>query len=116
MKDISEAWDYLDSHPMFKLEGVGVSFFGRALDVWVVRVDPETGSINLTDDSKNTKPEVWLECGSPLMEGGELMFTHDCELDCGGDTFEEAIFKLARMVKQRDSLVSSRSKVSVLLG
>ena len=27
-------------------------------------------------------------------------YTHDIDLDCGGDTFEEAIIELAKLVKK----------------
>ena len=61
----------------------------------IVKINPDIGMVD-DDESKNTKVEVWLEAG-PY---GEHCNIHDWDLDCGGDTFEEAIIKLADLVKQ----------------
>ena len=53
--------------------------------------------------SNNTKTEVWLEFGRAFIDYSitdDVMFEHDYRLDCGGDTFEEAIIKLANLVDQ----------------
>lgn len=90
--DFYSAWLFLSEHKIFNDR--------FSYDLWfdVVKVDPETGAINLLDKSKNTKVEVWLEHG-PYDEAWEGC-THDIDLDCGGDTFEEAIIKLAELVKK----------------
>ena len=84
-----DAWEFLLEHKMFN------RFFRDILYIMVVKVNPETNEVD-DDNSKNTKTEVWLECGP----WSEQYFTHDFDLDCGGDTFEEAIIKLADLVKQ----------------
>ena len=96
MWDFYDAIHFLIRHPMFD------GMFWEALDIDVVKVDPRTNSIN-DDSSKNTKTEVWLEAGGHIPEldsprSGRHAFYHDYTLDCGGDTFEEAIIKLADLV------------------
>lgn len=87
------AWSYLNNHPMFKDE-YGYSKFQDCLDMNVVKVNPLTGRID-SDKKLNTKVVVWLECGK--YENGETY--HNIDLDCGADTFEDAIIELARLVK-----------------
>ena len=84
-----DAWEFLLEHEMFK------GHFKDILYIMVVKVNPDIGMVD-DDESKNTKVEVWLEVG-PY---GEPYNIHDWDLDCGGDTFEEAIIKLADLVKQ----------------
>ena len=91
-----DAYHFLKNHPMFDGQ------FWEALDVYVVKVNPDTNSID-DDDSKNTKTAVWLETGGKVPESEGLpigcsSFYHDLDLDCGGDTFEEAIIHLAILV------------------
>jgi hypothetical protein len=46
----------------------------------------------------NTEVRVWLESGCyDEVHGG----THDINLDCGGKSFEEAIIKMANLLKKR---------------
>ena len=112
-----DAWWFLEGHPAFKKQ-VGkddlIEGFQEALDIYVTKVNPETKSID-DDPSKNTKVQVWLECGkwlnakefSPdfmryqLPQGYFGAFMHDVELDCGSDTFEDAIIRLAYLVLQK---------------
>lgn len=84
-----DAFHFLNDHPIFK----GNFQFG-CLDIAVVRVNPETKKI---DDNRNLNTEVniWLECGPVNDEG---LHTHDWQLDCGDQTFEEAIVQLANLV------------------
>jgi hypothetical protein len=46
--------------------------------------------------------QVWLEHGpwEQLDKTSLPQHTHDWDLDCGGDTFEEAIIELANLVKR----------------
>jgi hypothetical protein len=90
--DFYSAWQFLSEHRIFNTR------FEHDLWFDVVKVDPETGAINLLDRSKNTKVEVWLEHGPYDASWGGC--THDIDLDCGGDTFEDAIIALAKLVKQ----------------
>ena len=84
-----DAWEFLLEHKMFN------RYFRDILYIMVVKVNPETCEVD-DDNSKNTKTEVWLECGPWSADYN----THDWDLDCGGDTFEEAIIKLANLVKE----------------
>lgn len=84
-----EAWEFLLEHKMFQRH------FRELLYIMVVKVNPLTNEVD-DDRTKNTKTQVWLEVGP----WSEQYHTHDWDLDCGGDTFEEAICKLADLVKQ----------------
>ena len=84
-----EAWHYLYKHPMFQ------DCFQECLDIEVVKINPETKCVD-DNETLNTATEIWLECG-PYYDS---MGTHDIDLDCGGATFEEAIIKLAQLVKK----------------
>ena len=88
--DFYSAWNFLNQHKMFNDK------FMPELWVEVVKVNPETNSVD-DDSDKNTKVRIWLEHG-PYDE--KYGFTHDIDLDCGGDTFEEAIIKLAELVQK----------------
>jgi hypothetical protein len=106
--DLYEAWSFLEEHPMFQYEGS--SLFCHCLDIEVVRVDPRTRNIS-DDPSRNTATRVWLECGPwerpedlrpeerPHLPHG--IASVDLQLLCGGATFEEAIIKLATLVRRR---------------
>ena len=88
--DFYTAWRFLEEHKMFK------GCFAYELWMTVVKVNPYTNAID-DDDTKNTKVRIWLEHGGYDEEYG---FVHDIDLDCGGDTFEEAIIELAKLVKK----------------
>lgn len=102
------AWHFLWDHAALKDEN-NRSRFQECLDIHFARVDPKTKSVN-NDPAKNTEVEIWLECGAwltpkDLESQGEDpshfphgTAQHDYDLDCGGDTFEEAILELARLV------------------
>lgn len=94
-----EAFNYLKSHTIFNYtpdgKKVSSSFFTHCLDVDVQKVNPTNG-IKEDDEKLNTKTEVWLEVG-PFISTNIL--SHDPDLDCGGDTFEDAIINLANLVE-----------------
>lgn len=146
--DFYEAWHWLSAHPAFVAKGrkagrkddtlgeikgdfweaFGVKTgdiydsriqrFSEALDIGVAMVDPITHRIDSDVLSRNTRTEVWLECGAyddPMTPEHETarneghysdqwldygIPTHDYRLDCGAATFEEAILKLAALVKE----------------
>ena len=98
--DFYEAYNFLSTHPMIYQDND--NYFNRCLDIEVVKVDPTNDEINLEDTSKNTKTRVWLEFGPVVTHNFNNFITkylpsHDIDLDCGGDTFEEAIIKLANL-------------------
>lgn len=94
-KDFFTAFHYLDQHPIF------CDRFMQELYIEVVKVDPETNRVE-DDKTRNTKTQIWFEIG-PYEEDVEngIYGTHDLDLDCGGDTFEEAIIELARLVHEK---------------
>ncbi len=99
LTNISEMWWWLNSHPAFEDKN-GISRFQCTFSIEIVKVNPETDSID-DERSKNTKVRVWLESGKWLYpedchEDG--MAQHDYRLDCGGDTFEEALKELYKKV------------------
>lgn len=105
--DFYDAVQFLKNHPMFD------GMFWDALDIFVVKVNPDTNAID-DDKSKNTKTQVWLETGRHIDERDMLIpgcspFSHDYYLDCGGDTFEEAIIQLADLVLKYYGRNSKRS-------
>lgn len=82
--NLYKAYHFLKHHPKGN--------FMDALDIDVVKVNPVTNEIDV-DCSKNKQIQIWLETGPEIG-------THDCALDCGGDTFEEALIRLARLVRK----------------
>lgn len=108
-KKFHESWNYLLEHDLFNINGINC--FNSLLYIEVVRVNPVTLEID-GDNKKNTLVQVWIETGEWVMPEDmpeEDRWTipetgiqnHDYELDCGGDTFEEAIIELAKLVKQK---------------
>ena len=92
--DFFTAYHFLSKHPMF------AGRFSQGLEVDVVKVNPETNCID-DDSTKNAKTQVWLECGPYINNPPDnIHWCHDIDLDCGGDTYEEAIVALARLVKK----------------
>ncbi len=85
--------------------------FHKSLDIDVVKVNSENSTIE-DDDLLNTKTQVWLEAGEPYSgdESGipgvdpeEVFFnSHNIDYDCGGDTFEDAIIKMANLVYEKN--------------
>lgn len=99
MQKFFSSWYYLNN-----LEAVhynGVNHFCECLDVKVVKVSESTDEIDILNDDMNTKVQVWLEFGRIELneKKGYLEVYHDTNLDCGGDTFEEAIITLAKLCK-----------------
>ena len=115
-----EAWWWLQNHPKFYHPEFNTPGFFETLDISVQKVDPETRRIE-DDKSRNTRVEIWLEAGPyHVIQGDEVdlygdgvAHSHDYDLDCGGATYEEAILKMAKLVKKHhgdyDASVSSGS-------
>ena len=95
MEKFYDAWMFLSTHKMFR------NLFECGLYTVVVKVNPETDAVD-DDDNKNTKVQIWLEHGPYEIQPGNCcsQHTHDWDLDCGGDTFEDAVIKLAELVKK----------------
>lgn len=99
--DFYEAYNFLRYHPIACKDYC--SYIEKNLWIDVVKVNPATSKID-DDKTKNTNVEVWLEFG-PIEFYDDVAvpkaYTHDIDLDCGGDTFEEAICELAKLVKEK---------------
>lgn len=104
IKDFYEAWWFLSEHPHFEMKNkyFKTSMFAQSLSIDVQKVNPNTCSID-EDEKENTKVEIWLECGPQLYNEITKRFepSHEVDLDCGGDTFEEAIINLANIVNEK---------------
>jgi hypothetical protein len=61
-----------------------------------MKINPEKGRID-DNEKLNIATEVWLECG-PYEKS---CLNHDVDLDCGAPTFEEAIIRLAKLVRRK---------------
>ena len=80
-----KAWDFLAEHSYFAMEKRNILFcFPSCLDIDV-----------MTDKKGDF---IALEAGDWDKE--YKCSTHDIKLDCCGRTFEQAIIKLARLVKK----------------
>lgn len=99
IKDFHEAWRFLNEHKAFSY--MGIQDFRRCLSIEVVKVNPKTKSID-DNQTLNSETNVWLECGDYEYDdiAKDLMPTHDIRLDCGAKTFEQAIIKLANLVRK----------------
>ena len=75
-----EAWHYLENHPIFNGQ------FQDCYDLEIVKVNP-INEVSEDNQSLNTQTQFWLECGP----WDSKCKTHNIDLDCGGDTFEETI-------------------------
>lgn len=70
-------------------EGIGAKGVQGTIELTPHLVNPENDTIE-EDESLNTKQQWWVEF-SKIDQRGEDMPTHYWELDCGGDTAEEAV-------------------------
>ena len=95
-----KAWRYLTTCDYFNITfgSFSENNFGHGcLDIDVVKVNPETMAMD-DNDKNNTKIQIWIETGNWHKESST--WCHDIFLDCGGDTFEDAIIELAKLVKK----------------
>jgi hypothetical protein len=102
MQNFYEAFKFLEGHHMFFNPETHISEFEHQLSIDVVLVNPENKRIE--DDVKlNTLPQVWLEASvfEDDPKDGYKGFSLDHDLDCGGDTFEDAIIDLALLVLKK---------------
>lgn len=72
------------------------------LAIFYAKVD-DSKCVN-SDKSKNKHIRCWLEFGTMKQAVSDgvlhIQHGHDPRLDCGGATFDEALMKLARLVKK----------------
>lgn len=106
LNDFHGAWWFLNEHPAFfhpknaRYNIYNEAFVSACLEIEVQKVCPKTRHIE-SDVSRNTMTEVWLECGPFVIHEGKITASHDWDLDCGAETFEEAIIILAKKVKEK---------------
>jgi len=102
LDDFYEAWHWLYGHPYFHHAFPGAEpGFADELYMMVVKVNPATQRID-DDQTLNTKVQVWLENGPYRDDEGYDQHCHDIRLDCGGDTFEEAICNMAKLAMEQE--------------
>ncbi len=115
LSERKEWLDFLYQHPV--VQDYEKPYFH--LDIVPAYVNPETRMID-DDASKNTHFEVWIEGGPPYdmsksddgmggciwptpeegwNEQNRYMKSHDTDLDCGGDTLEEALLNFVARLK-----------------
>ena len=103
-KNACEAYWWVYNHPVLIFKS-----FNPWIEIEPYMVNPdliEDGCATVDNDpTKNTKMEFWVECG-PYTEWiyqGErnVIRSHVYELDCGGWTWEEAVFNLAQKVLEK---------------
>lgn len=117
--DFYDAWYFISTHPANSLDRIrrlprdSKSHFRWTFDFTVEKVNPRHvtsyGSfIKEYDKDKrhlNTKTEVWLEYGE-VRESQETKdgyeYCHDLELNCSGNTFEEAVIRLANLMNENE--------------
>ena len=92
--DFYEAYHFLEKADIFDGK------FLKGLDIMVVKVNPATNEWD-KNTVLNTKTCIWLEHGPYIGENDCCEWSHDLDFDCGGDTFEEAIIRLAELVKNK---------------
>jgi hypothetical protein len=127
-KDFFDSWYFLVNHKVFNVKTIEEkgsvakillgddnkllnsrhSYFEKCLDFMVVKINPKTNEIELEDNSLNTKTKIWIEISTPMIDKdgdygikGEMIFSADLDCYCGGDTFEDAIIKLASLVGKK---------------
>lgn len=106
-ENLMNAWWWLQKHPIFWYFGkhqhevslcweLGVD---EGLEFRPTLVDPETRRIE-KPRSRNTHLEFWVEVFPASLRNREIRL-HDYECDTGGDTYEEAIVKVAKEIYER---------------
>lgn len=74
----------------------------RCISITPMFVNPDTRKVD-NDDAKNIHLEIWIEAGPPMPPDENfdfVMSSHDYNLDCGGDTIDDALINLAALVKE----------------
>jgi len=96
LNNAAEAYWFVMNHPKL--------LYKECIDPWF-EITPhmvnEKGFVS-ENEEENTILEWWIECG-PYVDDKHfgLIPFHDYELDCGGRTAEDAVMKLAILVKEK---------------
>lgn len=95
--NICEKYYWIMQHPKF------VPFGEDAIiEITPHMVCPETNHVEKLE-ALNTKLQFWVELMIPYFDEqlNQHCHSHDWEMDCGGDTWEEAVQKLYELVLQK---------------
>lgn len=71
----------------------------QSMNIDMVKVSPKTKRIE-DDETQNTLVNYWIEGGPIRNVENWPIPEHDIRLDCGADTFEEAIIKYYKLLKK----------------
>lgn len=85
--DIYEAFHFINSQD-FNLDSV-----------YVTKINPLSNEVD-DDESLNTKIQVWIEVNKHEVQDHLFVTVHYWMFDDGGDTFEEAVIKIANNIKR----------------
>ncbi len=80
-------------------KGIGAKGVQGTIELSPQMVNPENNTIE-EDNTLNTKQVWWVEL-SKIDQKGETLPSHYWELDCGGDTAEEAVEALYTKVLEQ---------------
>lgn len=84
-KEVYDKYWWINNHPKFNS--------GCWIEITPHMVNPD--SLEVSDfEEENTLLRLWVECGGYDEEGS----FHDWRLDCGGNTWEEAVSSLYELV------------------
>ena len=88
--DIYDKYWWVKEHPRLDKRNVGIA----DIEIDIQKVNPKTKSID-DDNSLNTKIEYWIEVMThQLDDDHQWIACHETDLDCGGDTLDDAINNL----------------------
>lgn len=90
-KNIVDKYYWCIEHP-----NIGLKYTQGTIELTPHMVDPRDGHIK-EDNELNTKLEWWIEF-SKLAADGDGIQTHYWELDCGGDSAEDAVLALYNLM------------------
>jgi hypothetical protein len=81
-----------------------INCFQNLVQIYLAYVNPAISEVD-SIDALNTKPEVWIEAGPYVPDEyqnskDKFLPCHDYNLDCGGDTLEDALCSLAAKVRE----------------
>lgn len=77
-------------------------------DISPNKVNPKTKIVD-KDKKKNTKVEWWVENGYSILKDSRYLkddevlvseLCHDVKLDCGGDSYDEALINSAKLIRK----------------
>lgn len=96
-KNVSEAYWWVYNHPWLQCD-----YEQPTIEITPHMVNPTDNAIDTDNPELNTKLEFWVEVMIPTSTFDDFFNIvvpwHNMDLDCGGDTYEEAVYNLAKLV------------------